>query len=616
MGNDKVLPRFTSFEVFTDESGTLEFSSMLEQQKWQTISGEIFTGGYSHATHWLKLTLTAPANESLLLTVILTMLDDVRLYAPAELVDENARITPTLTTVSNWHVWQQGDLFPFNQREKNWRGFSFALRAHDEELHTVYLRVKSTSAHLIYPQLWQVQNFIDYQKNEMLLFGFVLGTMVVFLLLALVLYRVTKRSLQKYYLALMVLTICHLLVVNGLVAQWFLTDYPVVASNLVGVIVGLLQIPAFGFHREFLFGKLRHLLIYQVQSLIMSLGLITAIFSAFGKYEVVAGGFNFLMSASILLVLFIILFMRFKKKLSNQICLIYCILLPVNLITLFALLGAGTTMPWLSIYGTQIGSLVNLSILIVITLDHSYQTINENQRTISQAQLDSKAAQAQRYWMAMLTHEIKTPLSVINASCQSIELLKIEPAIQTRLHKIKRNVVRIDNLVKHFLGNDEVPARLQHLQRIKIDLQKWLLAQLNLFDEAAQKRWHVNANAHFFVFVDPTLLAIALNNLLTNSLKYSTQNTAIEIGITQHKHQHKNGVLLFVKDYGIPITDEKRQHLFVRFQLNEYEGNGVGLWACQEIARAHGGDVWLDDSRIDGNTFNIWLPMKNEEFYV
>jgi signal transduction histidine kinase len=411
----------------------------------------------------------------------------------------------------------------------------------------------------------------------------------------------------------MILTICHLLVINGFFTVWFLTEQPKFASNLVGIIAGILQIPAFGFHREFLLGKLKHLFIYRMQSLIMLFGLITAIFAAVGKYEMIAELFGFMMLSSLCIVLFTIISMRYKKKLSTQICFIYCILLSANLITLFVLLGLGTTAPWLSIYGTQIGQLVTLSILVVITVNHTYQSINDNQRAISQAELDGKAAQSQRYWMAMLTHEIKTPLSVISASCQSMELLNTELAMQTRLNKIKRNVTRIDNLVKHFLGNDEVPARLQHLQRTKIDVEKWLLTQLSLFDEAAQKRWQVNVEKKLFVLVDPDLLAISINNLLTNALKYSQVNTEICITVKPYLYKNKNGVLFSVKDYGVPITEEKRNNLFIRFQLNEYVGNGVGLWACQEIARAHGGNVWLDDAITDGNTFNIWLPMKNEE---
>jgi signal transduction histidine kinase len=614
-GND-VLPRFTSFEVFTDESGQSEFSAVLEQKEWQTVSGDIFTGGYSHAVHWLKLSFQAPEHESLLLTVIMTMLDDVRLYAPQELIDTNARVAPKPAEFSTWQVWQQGDLFAFDQREKDWRGFSFALKVQDQKTHTVYLRVKSISTHLIYPQLWRLQEFIDYQKNEMLLLGFMSGLMLVLLVIAIGFYVVTKKTLQKYYLALLILTICYLFSVNGFTSQWLLKDYPIIASNLVGVIVGLLQIPAFGFHREFLFGKMRHLLVYRVQSVIMSFGWITAIFAAFGKYDVVAECFNSSIFLSLFVVFFIVVYMRFKNKLSNGVCVIYLILLPANLITLLGLLGVNTATSWLSIYGTQIGSLINLAILICITLFYTYKTLSNNQLVISQAQLDSKAAQSQRYWMAMLTHEIKTPLSVINASCQSMELLTQEPALKMRLSKIKRNITRIDDLVKHFLGNDEVPARLQHLHKNKVDLSKWLNTQLTLFDEAAQKRWRVDVEEKLTVFADADLLAIALNNLLTNSLKYSRANTLIEITVQTHLHQTKNGVLFSVKDYGVAITDEKRVNLFTRFQLNEYVGNGVGLWACQEIARAHGGEVWLDDKRNDGNTFTIWLPMKNEGFNV
>jgi signal transduction histidine kinase len=247
-------------------------------------------------------------------------------------------------------------------------------------------------------------------------------------------------------------------------------------------------------------------------------------------------------------------------------------------------------------------------ILLTLTINATYKTINAHQQAGSLALLQAQASQSQRYWLAMLTHEIKTPLSVINASCQSMELLRVEPAIQTRIDKIKRNVARIDDLVKRFLRNDEVLARLQHLQCKLVELNSWLPTQLQLFDEKAQKRWRLKIESNLVIFADVDLLAVALSNLLANALKYSQENSPIEITVQFSKQQNKGGILISVKDYGVPISNEKRRFLFSRNQLNEYVGNSIGLWACREIARAHLGDVWLDENQLNGNTFNIWLP--------
>jgi signal transduction histidine kinase len=191
-------------------------------------------------------------------------------------------------------------------------------------------------------------------------------------------------------------------------------------------------------------------------------------------------------------------------------------------------------------------------------------------------------------------------------------MLSVDPLIQSRVDKIQRSTLRIDKLIHRFLRNDEILSRLQHLQRTSIQLKYWLPEQLQLFDELSQTRWNVKIKSDLTVWVDSSLLAIALNNLLTNSLKYSDMGSTIEITVDISDFKHKKGCLFSVRDYGKPIDEEKQDYLFERYQFNEYAGNGVGLWACREIVRAHNGDVWLEKIDNTGNIFNIWLPLQEK----
>ena len=213
----------------------------------------------------------------------------------------------------------------------------------------------------------------------------------------------------------------------------------------------------------------------------------------------------------------------------------------------------------------------------------------------------------------MLTHEIKTPLAIIESSCQNIALFDVDMAIQKRIDKIQRSADRIDTLVRRFLRNDEILSRLDHIQLTCIHLSKWLPEQLSLFDELAQKRWHLKIQSDLLILADENLLAIALNNLLINALKYSDEKYAIDISVKSCEHETIEGILFSITDHGSQIDEEKRDYLFGRYQLSEYAGNGIGLLACREIARAHNGEVWLEKtSHFTGNTFTIWLPKKEE----
>jgi signal transduction histidine kinase len=273
----------------------------------------------------------------------------------------------------------------------------------------------------------------------------------------------------------------------------------------------------------------------------------------------------------------------------------------------------GTTVsPWISLYGIEIGIFFNLIILLFVTVDDAYCKIMKQQKILNLAELQTQATQSQRYWLTMVTHEIKTPLAIIHSSCQNIEMLSTDPLIQSRVEKIKRNTLRIDKLIHRFLRNDEILSRLQHLQRSSIRLKYWLPEQLQLFDELSQNRWNLEIKSDLTIWADSSLLAIALNNLLTNSLKYSDKGSTIEITVDAIDFKNKKGCLFSVKDYGKPIDEEKQDYLFERYQFNEYAGNGVGLWACREIIRAHNGDVWLEKIDNTGNIFNIWLPLQEK----
>jgi|GEM_PF-1818844 len=602
------FPHFLQLSVIQEETN-LPFSEILKRDDWKVLKKPFFTGGYSHKTSWLKLTFSAPEKQTLLLTVIMTILDDVRLYAPKELVNSNARVTPSFSNdVENWVYWQQGDYFPFSKRELNWRGFSFNLFSQDPAPQTVYLRVQSTSSNFILPQLWTIEQFLVYQGKEAIIFGVTLGTMLVFLLLAAFSFAYIRESLQKSYFALIVTYMFYSLFINGFIVQWFPQRDPIMMSNFMGFIVGVQHYCATHFHREFLYRSVKNSMIYHLQTAMMLFSVVVAIFALFGKYHWFSEPLNMAIALMMPINFFALVWLRIIGKIGTNILVIFSLLIFVTTFALMTFLGI-FNLSVLDIYGVQLGALVNLTILLVVILNVTQQKIHAHKHAQAVAELQTQATQSQRYWLTMLTHEIKTPLAIIHSSCQNMSLFNLEPAVQNRVEKVKRCALQIDKLVHDFLHSDEVLSRLNHLQKQPITLNTWLQKQLQQFDENAQSRWQLNIKTDCTVFADANLLAIALNNLLINALKYSSKNSPIEISVQFCRHNRLSGVLLSVKNHGTPIVPEKHEYLFGRYQLKEYAGNGIGLWACREIARAHNGEVWLETDEENGsNTFCIWLP--------
>ena len=574
-------PRFEKFEVLHDSLGDLALSDILTNQDWQGITTPIFSGGYSTGAHWIKLTINANTNEKLLLTLFFATHGDIRLYLPETMVDNTAHILAKPTEVKHWFFLQQGNLFPFEQRELDWRAFSFALHSANVSRaaqQVVYLRIVSSSSHLVFPKIWRIADFLKYEKHEIMLFSYVMGMMTLFLFLALVSWFFTRKPLQRHYIMLTIAAFFYVICADGILAQWSIFN-PYINSIAMGVASALLQIMLLFVMRDLTFKKDQTLWLYYVQSGFIGVGVLTLMFAILGYYYLIATFFvSINLLATIVSATWSILLWR-KKILAGYICLVYCLILTNYLIPSIGYLGL-STLPVLNMYGVEIGTFFILLVLLVITVYDAYHKVLLHQKATVQAQLQAKASQSQRYWLTMLTHEIKTPLAIIHSSCQNMALFDVDLPTQKRIDKIQRSADRIDTLVQRFLRNDEILSRLDYIQRAPIRLNKWLPEQLALFDESAQKRWHFKIQSELIISADDSLLAIALNNLLINALKYSDEKYPIDILVEPQLRQSIEGILFSITDHGSHIDEEKREYLFGRYQLSEYTGNGIGLWAC------------------------------------
>jgi signal transduction histidine kinase len=597
--DDPMFERIAVIEEDKDHS--LSFAQVLERKEWKVIDSTIFSGAFTKNAHWLKLTIDPKKNDSLFLTVLFTRLNDVRLYVPDALFDAHTKNPPISTAVPNWQYYQQGNNVDFGLRELNWRGFSFALHSNDNLPHDVYLRVLSRSSHLIYPQIWKKNDFYEYQRIELLIYGYFLGLATLFLFLALILFYFIRTRLHVTYIMFVLTGVFYILFASSFLQQWISYNPP------IGLCASLMQISSVAVLREML--NKSFMLIYWIQTLFMFSGLVAFCYSILEFYGEIAFIFILFNLISIILSALISFVMWRKKFIDGSVCLTYLIVCLNYMITALVLFGMQAPI-FLMLYPTELGIFFNFIALLIVPLKNAYQHFQVHEKSVYLAQLQAQASKSQRHWLTMVTHEIKTPLSIIKGCCQNMELINRQTIMESRIDKIKINVSQIDTLIHRFLNNDEVLDRLNYLKKTALNLDIWLPEQLRFFDEEAQKRWDLNIQPNVIIFADPSLLAIALNNLLTNSLKYSLTSSTIEITCQPSKRQNQKGVLLSVSDCGEPIDNDKRDFLFGRYQLNEYAGNGIGLWACREIARAHDGDVWLESKITKVNQFNIWLPVK------
>lgn len=109
--------------------------------------------------------------------------------------------------------------------------------------------------------------------------------------------------------------------------------------------------------------------------------------------------------------------------------------------------------------------------------------------------------------------------------------------------------------------------------------------------------------------IDKNLLRIALNNLLTNAIKYNKPNGKVVLFADETDEQ----LTIKISDTGIGISDQDQQHIFDKFYRSENDdvrqkpGHGLGLTLAKEIIESHGGKLSLQSTLGVGSTFTVTL---------
>ncbi|WP_207420919.1 hybrid sensor histidine kinase/response regulator transcription factor [Desertivirga brevis] len=219
-----------------------------------------------------------------------------------------------------------------------------------------------------------------------------------------------------------------------------------------------------------------------------------------------------------------------------------------------------------------------------------------------------------------VSHEFRTPLSLILAPVERILAEVQEPERKHQLQMIHRNARRLLNLVNQLLDFRKMEERELRLYLRMGDLIDFIKDTFFSFTDIADKK-HIrftfksdidSLNSEF----DHDKIERILFNLLSNAFKF-TQNEG-EISLEIHSKQEADQVLLEIRviDTGIGIQPEKKDKIFDRFFQNETpgsivnQGSGIGLAITREFVHLHGGTIRVESEENIGSCFIINFSFK------
>jgi NtrC-family two-component system sensor histidine kinase KinB len=222
---------------------------------------------------------------------------------------------------------------------------------------------------------------------------------------------------------------------------------------------------------------------------------------------------------------------------------------------------------------------------------------------------------AKTNFISTISHELKTPLASSNFSLKLLEderVSKMSPEQKELIENLKQDNQRMLKILSELLNMSQVETG-----RIQLNIQEVNPVQII---EDAIHAVSANAKEKDIIIINtsgknlPIIKADAdkttwvLNNFLTNAIKYSFNNSSIEVKASQ-----QNGHVIFsVKDFGPGIDTEYQPRLFERyFQVpgSKEKGTGLGLAISKEFVEAQNGKIWVESEIGKGSTFNFQLPV-------
>jgi len=223
-------------------------------------------------------------------------------------------------------------------------------------------------------------------------------------------------------------------------------------------------------------------------------------------------------------------------------------------------------------------------------------------------------ARMQSDFIAHMSHQLKTPLSLLSAVLETIRLERVKsPQKLARYYEILwEQTDLLSSLVERILELSRVKRRRTPYEFERLDLTELVRETAEAFQRSLEPDGFditVVGSGTPVVWADPAALEQALVNLLDNAVKYSGESRSIRVEVSAGN----SAATIAITDRGIGIPADERPHIFDRFYrgsgatLNR-RGFGLGLAICAELVEAHGGRVLVESEPGRGSTFTIKLP--------
>jgi PAS domain S-box-containing protein len=210
-----------------------------------------------------------------------------------------------------------------------------------------------------------------------------------------------------------------------------------------------------------------------------------------------------------------------------------------------------------------------------------------------------------------VSHDLRSPLrAMMSASMMLVEDYgdKLDDEGKDHLSRIGLAAKRMGSLIDDILKFSRLQRQEMKEQQIDLSEMARGLAE-EAKNDASARHIEFNVEPGLLAKGDPTLMRMALENLIGNAVKFTREKPDARISVGAENTP--KGHIYFVRDNGIGFDMEYVDKIFQPFErlhtTNEYPGSGIGLANVQRIVNRHGGRVWAEAKPGEGATFFFTL---------
>lgn len=214
-----------------------------------------------------------------------------------------------------------------------------------------------------------------------------------------------------------------------------------------------------------------------------------------------------------------------------------------------------------------------------------------------------------------ITHELRTPLTLILGPLDDISHSSdITKAVKHKLAVIHQSAVRLNELITQILEFRKTETDNRQLRVVKANVVDAVHEVSLKYEELAQKPdvaiKFVAPENPIMMYIDKEVIAIILDNLVSNAIKYTDQGN-IDISVERRRSGERHLVDITVSDTGHGISAKALPHIFDRYYqengTHQASGTGIGLSLVKKLVTLHHGEVKVESNLEQGTSFIVTL---------